>query len=49
MKCNKCSHYKRKYMPFLDKYTMTCDLSKRNAGCKGNYDPVIDKEKEERK
>ena len=42
--CEHCDHYKAEYAPFIKRMVMTCELPKRNTGCKGNY---IKKEEED--
>ena len=36
-KCNNCRNYVMIFSPILKKKIMTCKLTKRNVGCKGNY------------
>lgn len=40
--CEHCKHYKAEYAPFIKRMVMTCELPKRNTGCKGNYEPKED-------
>ena len=35
--CNTCEHYKAEYAPFIGRMVMTCELTKRNPMCHGNY------------
>ena len=36
-KCDTCMNYVMIFSPILKKKIMTCKLTKRNVGCKGNY------------
>lgn len=36
-KCEKCKNYIMVYSPILRRRIMTCNLTKKNVGCKGNY------------
>ena len=36
--CKYCTHYKKIYMPAIKKHTLGCELDKRNAGCKGDFE-----------
>lgn len=37
--CEHCIHYQAEFAPYIRRMVMTCELPKRNPGCRGNYIP----------
>ena len=35
--CEHCIHYVAQFAPYIKRNVMTCELEKRNPGCRGNY------------
>ncbi len=38
-RCERCIHYQAEFAPYIKRDIMTCELPKRNPGCRGNYIP----------